>query len=218
MSHFTVTVALSANTLNRDELRTLSKETRRQKIEDAVAEALQPFDENVEVEPYVRYTVADIAADERYQECLAKHPEVIPTDWYGGTLDAEGNVLSTYNPQAQWDWWVIGGRWGGYWVAKTEEFAARSRSLTRPSAFGLAEGTEDPLRIDAGRIADIEPESLRPTFAYVDLDGTWHQKGEMLWFGFTRDEQPEDAWSAAYLAWIQGLPADTWLVNVDCHI
>ena len=33
-------------------------------------------------------------------------------DW-GYQVDDEGNLLSTYNPDSKWDWYSIGGRWGG---------------------------------------------------------------------------------------------------------
>ena len=28
-------------------------------------------------------------------------------------MDEEGNILSTYNPESKWDWYSVGGRWGG---------------------------------------------------------------------------------------------------------
>lgn len=33
--------------------------------------------------------------------------------YYGNSLDADGNYLSTYNPNSKWDWYEVGGRWGG---------------------------------------------------------------------------------------------------------
>lgn len=38
----------------------------------------------------------------------------------GSELDAEGNMLSTYNPNSKWDWWVVGGRWSGELILKEE--------------------------------------------------------------------------------------------------
>ena len=28
-------------------------------------------------------------------------------------IDEEGNILSTYNPDSKWDWYIVGGRWAG---------------------------------------------------------------------------------------------------------
>lgn len=90
-------------------------------IEEAVAEAMQPFDEELEVKPWKRYLDAgEIAA-------MAKHYRVRKTsirklagcmeDWCGGKggVDAKGLfVIHTYNPNGKWDWYEIGGRWNGF--------------------------------------------------------------------------------------------------------
>jgi len=201
MSHFTVTVALPA-------------ETDAGAISTVLAEALAPFDENREADPYISHSKADIALDARYQKFRDEHPECTPEDWYGGRVDAEGNILSTYNPNAQWDWWAIGGRWGGYWTVRD----ASTKALTEPSAFGMNADAADPARADVARVADIESEALNPTFAFIDLDGTWHEKGQMGWWGMTRDEKDDDEWATRYLKWFSELPRQTWLVCVDCHI
>lgn len=37
-------------------------------------------------------------------------------------IDEKGNVISTYNPDAKWDWYVRGGRWAGYlWLKEGTE-------------------------------------------------------------------------------------------------
>lgn len=89
--------------------------------EPAVASALEPFDEGLDVEPYRDYLdAADI-------QRMAEHYGLAPTDlaglarkmrdWRGGEggVDAGGlYALSTYNPNGEWDWYEIGGRWDGY--------------------------------------------------------------------------------------------------------
>lgn len=179
MSHFIVTVALKPGdpTLLAD-----------------LNTALDPYDENKEVEPYVAHTPADMLADERYQNQIAKDSRITATDWYGGELDDQGNVLSTYNPKSKWDWWEIGGRWDGFLTLK------------------------DGTTVNHAAIAELAPESIQTPFAYVDLDGEWHEKGQMGWFGMARNEAEEEVWTKEYLDWIQGLPKDTVLVAVDCHI
>jgi hypothetical protein len=49
-------------------------------------------------------------------------------------------------------------------------------------------------------------------------DGVWHERGEMGWFAFVSDEKPREAWAAQVNQIFQGLPADTLLTSVDCHI
>ena len=86
-----------------------------QSIEDLLA----PYNEYLEVEPYVKYTrtqainkmredcpnlYRDKSEDEIFQDAC---------DWFGCTLDDDNNLLSTYNPHSKWDWWQIGGRFSG---------------------------------------------------------------------------------------------------------
>jgi hypothetical protein len=89
--------------------------------EAAVARALQPFDEGLEVDAYRDYlSASDI-------ERMAAHYALPPTDllglarkmkdWRGGDggVDARGiYAVSTYNPDGMFDWYEIGGRWDGY--------------------------------------------------------------------------------------------------------
>jgi hypothetical protein len=206
MTHFTVTVALPG-TLDAKQL------------ESALSAALERYDENRAVAPYIRYTVADIAADTEFQLYVAKHGGPCrPSDWYGGEMDEDGNVVSTCNPDSQWDWYVIGGRWGGYWTVKTDHPEDVDRSHTEPSAFGYTEEAGQPSRADVARVRAIMPESLRPTRAFVDLDGEWSERGQVLWFGMSKNDKEPGVWDDEYLRWAASLPADTWLVLVDAHI
>lgn len=109
-------------------------------IDNAVAEALEPFDEGLEVEEYPQATIEE--AMEKYQEFKkaaetgesdyynVKYIKEIEKDghlnsldafikhWYGSDNDdgsetrtPEGIPYTTYNPNSKWDWYVIGGRW-----------------------------------------------------------------------------------------------------------
>ena len=99
MSHFTVAV------IHRDD----------QDIEDLLA----PFDENLEVEPYVKFTRQE--AIDYVREHWLKEGEDKTDDecWtmmasdYNDNTDDEGNIYSTYNPDSKWDWYQVGGRWSG---------------------------------------------------------------------------------------------------------
>lgn len=86
-----------------------------QSIEDLLA----PYNENLEVEPYIKYTrtqainkmreeypntCKDMSEDEIFQEVC---------DWYGNMVDDDDNILSTYNAQSKWDWYQVGGRFSG---------------------------------------------------------------------------------------------------------
>src|SRR5260221_3650126 len=87
-------------------------------IKAKVEQMMTPFDENIEVEPYHDYLSAkDVASMARHYGThdlvgLATRME----DWTDcpGGVDKKGLYkISTYNPQAKWDWWRVGGRWDG---------------------------------------------------------------------------------------------------------
>lgn len=131
--------------------------------------------------------------------------------WYEGEdLDEEGNAYSTYNPQSEWDWWVVGGRWAGYFNATNEgevEDKFYGGTYTNYSHDGL----------DRVRVSELNSD-IRTPYAFVDLDGAWKQKGKMGWFGMSNDEMTQEEWDEAYRNELDALPKDTWLIMVDCHI
>ena len=210
---------------------------------------LAPYDETLRVEPYVEFTreeaiayarkhyksVADMSDD----RCYAYMAEDYKTD-------AEGNLLSTYNPKSKWDWWTEGGRWAG--MLKVDGKKVDSARVTD------IDFTPDPLEYEAAlRYWDVvvEHQEKRPgeeyvslygeqyyldyygdretyarymtqfsTYAVVTPDGEWHEKGRMGWFGAS-SETPDEArdWEEHYRErFLDSAEAD-WLLNiVDCHI
>jgi hypothetical protein len=56
------------------------------------------------------------------------------------------------------------------------------------------------------------------SYAFLDLDGKWHQRGEMGWWGISDDEMSEDEWFAHLKEQVEKLPDDVTLYNIDCHI
>lgn len=53
--------------------------------------------------------------------------------------------------------------------------------------------------------------------AIVTLDGEWHEKGEMLWFGILNNE--EDEWDLRYKErFLDNIDENLMLTIIDCHI
>lgn len=102
-------------------------------IESEVEKILAPYNENMEVEPYIYKTKAEIIAEGRASKEEYSHRDSKDIkDWMKPYLEAHtdgqlyrleiegvakkdidknGNLLSTYNPNSKWDWYSIGGRW-----------------------------------------------------------------------------------------------------------
>jgi hypothetical protein len=55
------------------------------------------------------------------------------------------------------------------------------------------------------------------TFAVLK-DGQWYERGDMGWWGCVSDEKDQDAWNREFSSLIDGLPDDTLMTVVDCHI
>jgi len=100
MTHFSVTVAIDA-TVEADSLL------------DAVEAAMAPYDENLSVAPYIDLTRLQAEADTRFRQWWAEFNEKARAGgepektydqaavaWWGGTVDENGNVISTANPDA----------------------------------------------------------------------------------------------------------------------
>jgi len=102
---------------------------------------LEPFYEQGEESDYFMEKEIEVAAEDmekrakelvedeyvkKNEELSAKYAEYIKegkftelcSDWYGGTIDEEGNLYYVSNPNAKWDWYVVGGRWSGYFTKK----------------------------------------------------------------------------------------------------
>lgn len=238
--------------------------------------------------------------------------------------DEKGLYGHWSNPNAKWDWWVIGGRWGGAWPLKPGAKGA----LGEPSTFDVVMGDKrDHKRVDQARKGDIDFETMRQeartkandryvemcdalgftilpfiqkswkefladeSFADMDArrdafwkqeplrtlrevqetrradrekyekgkdsiamdfgaanlleemanagsqkayadkaareafstfavlkDGEWYERGSMGWFGMASNEKDSDQWQREFNKLIDGLPDDTLLTMVDCHI
>lgn len=82
-----------------------------------IDELLAPYSENLEVEPYLKYKHDDalkMLRDEGYEEEEIDDAllESFVKEYSSYSLK-DGDVYTTYNPNSKWDWYTIGGRFGG---------------------------------------------------------------------------------------------------------
>lgn len=109
-------------------------------IGENIEEILAPYDENLQVDPYINTLSDKVLAEFEhvYNEYknrkengkeLSEIGEYTLTrppirEWWkryhGEELDADGNALSTYNPDSKWDWYSVGGRWSGSLITKKQ--------------------------------------------------------------------------------------------------
>lgn len=153
-------------------------------IGDDIEEQLAPYDENISVEPYRSYwdtdylqrmtemleqkdgglpkgekhTIEEVAA--AYNRCYGDDEEAVQLD--------EGGIytMSTYNPKSKWDWYVIGGRWRGFFKAKD---GAKTAVGVPGTLGGDPVGADDA---DVLRREDVDLEAMRQP-AREAAEQTW---------------------------------------------
>jgi hypothetical protein len=166
MSHFTVIVAL--------------RPTDPERVHDALAEALAPFDESREVTPYFEYQTGEPGEYWSVDACREKDllpaegeltwqqvAEAVNIRWDQTPdsaeymhFDSDGRpyTISSYNPQSKWDWWTVGGRWTGYFTPVADR-ASDPRLITgTPGVFGTPAPTG---HVDGGPRGLLDFEGLR---------------------------------------------------------
>lgn len=194
-------------------------------------EIMAPYDEGLQVEPYpdVEYTPEQIR---ELREDYTLAPEVSDEELLhlvvGGDLrkSSDGNWHSwtTYNPNSEWDYWVVGGRWhlslpGDQNMARFKDldYSAR-REAARAKATEATDNydSESSGGLTRDALVHAAVNSVGVPAAIVDLDGKWHE-GDLGIFAPLSDPGAV-AWSKAYWEFANALPEDAWVTVVDIHI
>ena len=137
---------------------------------------LAPYDEDLKIEPYRQYVDVDSPRDFWLWDSLVEDglaetagwPEVIEAanaryadedDLY--FFDPEigrAYQLSTYNPKSRWDWYLLGGRWTGY-------FDLKAGAIGEVGEPGLMTPRAANGRVDQARKRDIDFDAMRERHA-----------------------------------------------------
>lgn len=157
--------------------------------------------------------------------------------WAKWEVDDELNGYSTYNPNAKWDWYQIGGRWEELIPNNCCQIKDIKNNTEGKSEEELiAERPDDYarwLRIQDGTInsfykaeylqklyptfKDYARQSEFTTYAVLDDEG-WKEPGEMGWFASTATPEGENEWYASYYDNFLKNNGEKWITVVDCHI
>lgn len=141
------------------------------------------------------------------------------------------------NPNKKWDWWQLGGRWSGtlllMYGAKADQSrvdevdflgmahrdrAAAERNWEEAIGMDIAERYFCfGIKKDETRDAFIKRKAAFSTFAVLK-DGKWYERGEMGWWACVSNEMSDDEWHEKFGELVRGLPGDTLISIVDCHI
>ncbi len=119
--------------------------------------------------------------------------ETFVQQYHGLEKNEQGRYGYMYNPNAKWDWYELGGRWAGAVPLKTGGGANKSN-------FG-----------------NVDIQKLSTPFVVLK-NGVWHEKGQMGWWGITKNEKSDDAWDKEVKTLIADIAPDTPIYIYDCHI
>lgn len=108
--------------------------------------------------------------------------------------DEDGNIGYWHNPNAQWDWYMVGGRWDKGLILKDGKGANTCKKK------------------------DLDVEKTKDCIFAVVHNGEWYEKAKMGWWGITHDEKDEDVWQKQIIDILDSLADDAELTLVDCHI
>lgn len=123
---------------------------------------------------------------------------------WGYKIDSDENLLSTYNPDSKWDWWIIGGRWSGYMVLKERD------------------ENGDIIKVDQADFNEIDWDYMLNNniipFCYVRPDGDWCEKGRMGWWAMVSDETSDQSWKTQFKDFLDSIDYNCVVTAVDFHI
>lgn len=208
-------------------------------------EALAPFDENLDVEPYFQ-PVKDAfrTAVEQQLGHTPTETDLLPhiEEWYarpGELRNGVAGYVTTRNPKSKWDYWSClplltrDGRKAVHLTKKELDIASiltaardeakhswetvsRIGTLYVRELFGVTDNDTETTYIER-YVAETARKPL-PVYAVLG-EGVWREPGEVGWFGATSatddDQEKFNRWFEQF--WAE-LDDDTPFTLVDCHI
>jgi hypothetical protein len=203
MSHYTVGVIIDKNKIDNrvdDAIKKMKEETNKDAtdkeilearfiaIQYEVSKALEPFDEGLEVDPYVDITKDELIkeheeiksfTEEEKRESVYKNDlyeeysnlslEEFVTKYYCKDLTDEG-IMSTYNPNSKWDWNVIGGRWSNTLPIKNKVLDTITTNYADdPNSFERIENI-----IFNKNLCEEEIKACKTDYKYLIAEGSYY--------------------------------------------
>lgn len=111
----------------------------------------------------------------------------------GYSVDNKGNLYVLENPNAKWDWWVVGGR-------------CNNRLITK-----------DGKQCNSCKVKDIDFDKSIMPFALLH-EGRWIEEGKMGWWGTVSNRKEPESWEKEFKNALNTLDPEMEVTIVDCHI
>ena len=95
---------------------------------------------------------------------------------------------STYNPKSRWDWWSLGGRWTGYFVARHPGVLGSPGLMTERPTNSYACDVVRKGEIDFAGIADQALAERKETWAQAAVDANQDPGHREFMYGIKKNE------------------------------
>lgn len=186
-------------------------------------EIMEQFDENREVEEYCTGDVSEQDRQrfldyynekingyhfsmEQFEEVYKEHGKSWNYNRWRKCDDGVWREYSTYNPESLWDWYEVGGRWAG-----TLELKEGIEPMY-PVHFSWGWGEEERKKV-------IEMSPKRADIAYLkDIANVGSLKAGNVIINGENIDLSNGFYFGEVAPHLNGLPEDTLIICVDCHI
>ena len=194
-----------------------------------IDELLAPYDENMEVSPYVLYTkeqaIAKVHSDiEEYKNLIYKEYLKDPIKYKGSHNERHVEYIENEFPKKlNWtDEECYADIFKRYrengMVTENGCLLSKYNQKAKWDWYQIGGRWRNTIPGDEAKMSDIPIEKIDTPYAFVTTDGEWVERGKMGWFGISSNEMNEDEWDAKFKEYLKTLDKDIILTQVDCHI
>ena len=198
---------------------------------------LDPYDEGLEVEPYVAYTKEE-AIDEVKQRYASDYEWAIKALENTSTTEQQRKHAESIIERGLFisyeDAWKVVQEWG-YEIDEEENLLSRYNPDSRWDWYSIGgrwhsylhlkelDDNGDRIRVDQANFAEIDWDYMIDNdvipFCFVTEEGEWVEKGEMGWWGMVSNETPNESWKETFKRYINSIEDTDCLVTaIDFHI
>ena len=144
-----------------------------------------------------------VERDYKHTPTKEKYPTigVLAKEYFGYKKDGDRYGYRC-NPEAKWDWYVVGGRWDGELILKNGK-TANEAQLEDIDWDEMLAGKEVEYTDWEGKpYTAVENHIPR---CFVDTAGNWYERGKMIWFGMSVGDKDKGDWENQFRAFIKDL-------------
>ena len=131
--------------------------------DQGIEDLLAPYDENLKVEPYFKYTKEEALKLIKknyvpHNDFLKGYTDEALIKWFCSQYSSlslkNDGIYSTYNPDSKWDWWSLGGRFSDSLELKDE--IAERKIKTYKEMYDDEYDNEWLRYVDEAKVSDIK--------------------------------------------------------------